>query len=268
MTKRAAILIASPTVNYGSFSATPLYGTNEDIKEWKRFLTMPIGGCWYPDGPNKEIYDMTDCTKDELFKIIEKLKNVDYLFFVYSGHGMSSANDDFIFSNYGQDCISINEVKNAISETEKKGAVLINACRNVSPYLDSSISFRGPSAKSQPFLVESARDDYRKTWEKMLNDGKTKGIVSIQSCSKNEESYMFPPTAQYSLFYEMMFHEINKAEYPLTIGDAFKSARLSTDNYAKNHILSGKQCPFCDDDSADYPLSLGSTLVGAEYLME
>ena len=268
MTKRAAILIASPTVKCGSYSATPLYGTKEDIKEWKRFLSMPLGGCWNPDGPNKEIYDMTDCSSDELFRLIEELKNVDYLFFVYSGHGVSSKDDDFIFSKYGQDCISVNEVKSAIGENGKKGVVLINACRNENPYFDSSISFKSPTDKSQPLLVESARDDYRKTWENILNNGKTKGIVSIHSCSKNEESYMYPPSAQYSLFCEMMFHEINKAEYPLTIGNAFKSAQISTGVFARNHIYSGKQSPFCDNDDVDYPLSLGSTLVGAEYLME
>ena len=266
MTTRAAILIASPTVNYGSYSATCLEGTKEDIKEWKRFLTIPIGGCWYDSGPQNEIFDMSDQTQSMIFKQIEKLKGVDYIFFVYSGHGISTVSDDFIFPNHGRDCISVHELKKAIAETTTKGTLLINACRNQNPYFNPNLSFTAPTIKPE-LLLEASDKTFRNMWDKAFEDSLTTGIVTIFSCERGKESYMYPPNGQYSLFYQMMFDVINRSKDQLNVGKAFKSARDNTRNFATNKIVSGDQVPFCDNEDVDYPLSLGSTWVQAEYLM-
>lgn len=252
MTKRSAILIASPTANTSMVrSKEPLHGTFNDIDNWKRFLQHPIGGCWL----DEEIYDLSGDNRQFLFEIISKLKDVDYVFLAYSGHGYTDNRDDFIFMNYGNDVVSVKEIQNAICDAKSdiKGTLIFDSCRCL-PKKEVFISERKSSLNES--IDEELLSISRKQWDNLFKDVKSQGLVTIQTCKRYQESYMKHPCFDKSIYSWFMYNEGFCSIPPLNVGAAFQSASPKTTSEAQK-VNKKIQEPQCDNETADYPFSLG-----------
>lgn len=87
MTSRKALLIGAPDAK--------IPGVRIDIENLKNFLISPNGGLWYED----EITILFWPSIPNLVKEIEKLKDHDYSFIFFAGHGYHSIEKDSTIVN-------------------------------------------------------------------------------------------------------------------------------------------------------------------------
>ena len=261
MTKRAAILIASPTVHYnGMHSLSYLHGSFNDLYEWKRFLKEPVGGCWNDD----EIYDMSNSNSTALFQQINCLSDVDYLFFVYTGHGYGDATDDYIFMNYGQDRVNVNDIENTVKKLREniKSTLIFDSCR--CGLLKEKFVAKSRSSLLLENYPKELRNAIRSHWDKLLDSSSVSGVFKIQSCKKDEESYMLEYNT-YSVFSYMMLAKGWHASSEMTVYEAFNEAKTATMAEVASWENGKKQDPICSSKHVNYPFSLSVT--GANCIM-
>ena len=264
MHKRAAILIASPSANTNKATSDKyLRGSFYDIDNWSTFLQRPIGGCWN----RNEIHDLSKYTVQGLFDEISQLKETDYVFFAYSGHGYNDGCDDFIFMENGTKTVKVNDIIMAIQDANSKikGTLIFDSCRN-NPLNESFVSIPAPSLPLNENFFDELVDTARKDWDNQFEHCSSNGLVIIQSCQKNEKSYM-RQSGEVSVFSYHMANNGFEAQESLDVGHAFEDAFDQTYAEVKswqNHLKKQQpKCTYTDEKcTADYPFSLGKKSTG------
>ena len=257
MTKRTAILIASPTANTDKVQSTKeLRGSFYDIDNWSTFLQRPIGGCWN----RNEIHDLSNSGSQRLFEVINQLNETDYVFFAYSGHGYNDGTDDYIFMDNGTKKVKVSDIIKEIYEANQsiKGTLIFDSCR-IHLLNEKFVSLRGPLLPLNEGYLDELEKNARKDWDDAFSNSKTKGLVVIQTCKSGEESYM-QPSGKVSVFSYHMANEGFETMEPLNVGSAFKNAKdLTIAEVDGWHDPDKKQHPQCNLNYrlVDYPFSLG-----------
>jgi hypothetical protein len=261
--KRMAILIASPTVNLDGYDHNTVLSANNTIDYWKYHLQAPRLGSWIDE---KEIQYRSDWNKQNLKKFIQSLIGIDYIFFVYCGHGARfpkqgcvnpvSENDyeDYILLNYGREKVRLEEIREEIASVTDNATMLIDACREkVWQMSDGATPITVPQ-----ILLNEQTDNSREEWMRQFGEYDPLGVVLIQSCSPGKLSYVYPPTApEFALFSSTIFGIVNSADFSMSVGDVFKNAYDKTVFWANSSGL-GEQKPTCsiDPEALYYPLVL------------
>lgn len=259
MTKRTAILIASPTANTDKVQSTKkLRGSFYDIDNWSTFLQRPIGGCW----DRNEIYDLSNSGSQRLFEVIDQLNETDYVFFVYSGHGYNDGTDDYIFMDNGTKEISVNKIIENILRVNPqiKGTLIFDSCR-YNPLNESIVPIPSPSLLLNEDFFDELVNVARKDWDDKLKNSLSKGLVVIQTCKKNQKSYM-RLAGDVSVFSFHMANNGFETQKPLDVGTAFDNAAIQTFDEVKSwgdpSKIQQPECTYTDNKcTADYPFSLG-----------
>jgi len=166
---RKAILIGAPSVN------PALPGVKIDINDIRKFLLSDRGGAWRPD----EIVTLLDKSSSDVYRQLEMVRNVDYVFITCSGHGehvRGQGIDETLMYLGEKDKISIN----SINPRNKRHLVIADVCRVLVPLLKDEMR---EMMKASVFArVIKAQIDYRKVFDDavMLNP---EGRIVAYSCS-------------------------------------------------------------------------------------
>lgn len=252
--KRKAILIASPLAQFGNPPPKPIWGVRNDIIVWENFLTSSMGGCW---DSRSEIINASEYTGARLKREISLLDRMDYIFFVYSGHGFSDDQNDYILLGNGKDSISLAEIKSWLAPKTDCGTIVVDACRELIPSSSQSgVLLR--IEKNSNSLDESVSKSFKSSWETEFRHCSTKGIVTIQSCERGKKSFMLGDN-QFSVFSWFLNRGFRSRKHWLTVGDAFDIAKRYTQKTTQSWEPPEDQKPFCDNPEADYPFCMNST---------
>lgn len=259
MTKRTAILIASPTATTDKVQSTKeLRGSFYDIDNWSTFLQRPIGGCWN----RNEIHDLSNSGSQRLFEVINQLNETDYVFFAYSGHGYNDGTDDYIFMDNGTKEISVNKIIEDILRVNPqiKGTLIFDSCR-FNPLNESVVPIPSPSLLLNEDFFDELVNVARKDWDDKLKNSLSKGLVVIQTCEKDQKSYM-RQAGDVSVFSFHMANNGFEAQEPLDVGTDFDNAATQTFDEVKSwgdpSKIQQPECTYTDNKcTADYPFSLG-----------
>ncbi len=216
--KRKAILISSPDAPSPSNNLLP--GTQIDVLKWKRFLKSPEGGSWVDD----EIILYEYSKHKSLLKFIKQQGTLDYLFLVYSGHGILRVTDSLIYESPNNE-VSITDVEDAARKITAKATLIFDACR-----CEARNPFGGNYAPFKQGLNESYNPKSVQKWEYALNHSSITGIITIQSCQMFETSSMQKDNES-SLFSDKMLESVTDSSVK-TIGDAFIYAEKETKKIA------------------------------------
>lgn len=258
ITNRKAILISSP------FSTGTDLGTDKDIELWQKFLESPNGGCW----KNTEIQPLNSPTAPYVISCIQGLRNahLDYLFFVFSGHGQNTSCGDvvFPFSNM-TDFLPVSAIIDEIKNLNIDATIIIDACRLTSSPSIAQNNQQGtnPPPKSnicfRPVRNEASITIAHK-WKTSthLYIGEHEKVLLIQSCSYNEEARM----AEYSdikcsLFTSELIKVGLAASNSMSIQDAFSKAAKSTVSISKKWSANRVQHPYISNVKIYHPFCLG-----------
>ena len=185
MVTRKAIIVASP-LNKGQRNHLP--GVEADVDNYKRFLTSPSGGYWYPN----EIVVLWNPTKLEVLQKVQSAET-DYAMTIFSGHGGidNRLNKDFITLNNSEN-IWISD----LSTRADRQLAIIDAC---STFVDSGMSsFIGdPGIAGIPFRSRLSADKARKIFDYMITKSGY-GWTVVHSSSPGQASIDTPDGGYFS----------------------------------------------------------------------
>ena len=163
---RAALLIASPDSN--------LLGTRQDVANFQKFLLSPLGGAW----TSNEVTVLENPSRQELDSGLQRLRNCDYGFVTFAGHGR----------HVSTDCstrIQINPRDEISSDDLKVGApkqtLILDCCRMPEPELfaDSALA----KARAIKHALDSAQCRY---FFDIRIDECDPGLVVLHACGFRE----------------------------------------------------------------------------------
>jgi hypothetical protein len=169
---RRALIIANPGVvgaeNYCE-------GVNKDVATYRAFLQSKVGGAWKPD----EITVLKCPTLTEFRSGLLSLKNADYSFIVFSGHGeyLPSKDTTVLELRPGVDIDS-----GELSDGAKKRTVVLDCCRGVHVPLALDEAMMKALAKADS--VED-KTESRKYYDKAISDC-PESVVVLFGCSIRE----------------------------------------------------------------------------------
>lgn len=254
--KRLAILIGSPFANAVSTPPNPVFGVKDDVLAWTYFLNKPVGGCW---DCRYEILDASTYTWKKLKDICQNdVKHVDYVFFVYSGHGFSPSGEDSVFLSNGLEIVEDQEIIDFLTSFADRGTIIFDACRNTTPVtkLESGLYF------TQSMLEQTLAKDVatvRSYWEsKFPPTSSGNGFVIIKSCDNGEKSYMMR-NASGSVYCTKMINTGLFSEVSISVLQAFDDAAQQTTDEVKSWGDTKKQQhPQRYGVQLDYPFCLGT----------
>lgn len=124
MMKRTALLISNP----GEKTTDENYcrGVFVDVKNYKNFLTSPLGGAWEPS----EIAEFYRPTCEQVDAAVSKLSSYDYSIVLFSGHGYVSGSNQSTILEFkaNEEYDSLNLRQNTTKRT-----IILDCCRKVYP---------------------------------------------------------------------------------------------------------------------------------------
>jgi hypothetical protein len=170
--KRKALLIGGPGMR-GRDNYLP--GVEKDLANYGAFLKTPLGGTWQPE----EINSLLSPSKDEVNTAIGALKNVDYSFVVFTGHGFhgKSADETHVELRPGVEMNSIH-----LRTGAPKHTLILDCCRVVSK---ERITEALVKAAADRQLVTLNPSECRKYFDLRISRC-AKGLVVIHACGKDE----------------------------------------------------------------------------------
>jgi hypothetical protein len=123
--KRKALLIGSPGTPY-------LNGVEQDLKNMVAFLTSANGGSW---NANTEIHTVPqlDPKYSDIKPHLDSLKNYDFAFVYFTGHGYSDSNDNAKINLNATETPFVHE----LAQLCEKQITIIDACRGYSQYFNA-----------------------------------------------------------------------------------------------------------------------------------
>jgi len=150
-------------------------GVNIDVANYKQFLTSPLGGLWL----NTEITHLDRPKTNDVIREITSLANIDYTFFVFSGHGYFSPKVDttVLELRKGEEISSLEFRANA-----NKRTVILDCCRKV---VKEAILEKAFAAKAARIIPHLRPDQCRKYFDYEIAKC-SKGIVIGYACKRDE----------------------------------------------------------------------------------
>jgi hypothetical protein len=151
-------------------------GVNLDIKNYKSFLTSPLGGFWYED----EVEILYIPSKKAVSDAVQNLKYVDYSKIIFSGHGAYSPIYDSTFLE-----LNNNE---AIDSAELRGAcrkqtIILDCCRKV----ERVIIEERVMLKAAKVATALNPQKCRRYYGQRIEECDT-GLIVMYACSINERA--------------------------------------------------------------------------------
>ena len=175
--KRAALLIASER------GGRAIPGVHKDVANLKIFLQSDIGGAWN----SNEIIILVDPTEAILDTAVSNLKDNDFAFISYSGHGFHSKNIDQTKMCL-RDAMNNNvevPIFNLIPDCQRH-TISIDCCRHVEE--DILIESRAYKAAMESLAsARPKRERYRKLFDAAVEQAEKGGIL-LYSCNLNESA--------------------------------------------------------------------------------
>jgi hypothetical protein len=166
---RKALLIGGPGApGTSSF----LKGVAKDLSSYHSFLRSPLGGAWY----SSEIVTLMSPQRDEVVRQIEAIKNADYGFVAFSGHGCHRGSSTYVQLRPGVELDSYDLRAGAPKQT-----VVLDCCRVVEEEALLERAF-AKSAK-EPRVFNEA--DCRMFFDSRIAEC-AKGLVVLFACGINE----------------------------------------------------------------------------------
>ena len=190
---RLALLLGNPKANGITQDAM---GTANDMDYWERFLESEQGGLWTK---GDEIIQLKPQSKQELLpRIIEltKKEKPQYLMFIFSGHGISDVDNDYIFID-SNECMSVSRLKEFLSQCAHSGLLFLDACRNTTltarTALNAQMTFQCSincsSNTNDAEVDKKIRQDIANSWwTKQVTCESTTPFSIIQSCLKGNSA--------------------------------------------------------------------------------
>ncbi len=198
--KRRALLIG----NIGG-----LEGIGLDIERTSSFLKSSIGGQWR----DSEVTKLIDPSKKQVDDVIGVIRGerVDYLFFLFTGHGC----------HYGQTELSLNN-RESLRESELNSLAdrqlsIFDCCRVERSTIREAM-------KAEAFALDSI-DNTRQRYETRIMQA-AKQHAKLYACSIGEFSYDSPKGAIYLT--NLLSEAMSVSNGVITIEDAHSAARAKT----------------------------------------
>jgi hypothetical protein len=268
--ERLALLLGNPKANAAH---RDVEGAHNDIDYWECFLASEMGGLWDRDN---EIKRLEIQSKEKLVRFLAGLASKEkkqYLMFVFSGHGFSDANDDYIYINPNE-FMSISHLKELMTKAASSGLLFIDACRDFSltgrnalshqiqAYLPMNFTWESYS----PETVDKIKDQIANQWwlEYIKRSEDRDPFVIIQSCKKGKSSvdvYEKRSCKFYGAFTRMMLDVGISAKFGLgTYGGYYEANQnmskcLDWSDCNEEDIQSAEYKP--DQPATIYPFTLG-----------
>ena len=250
---RKAILIGSPYATVFNPPPEPVLSVKDDVNAWTYFLQAPVGGCW---ANGSEIVNGSSCSFAQLKEYCEKTEHVDYIFFVYSGHGFSNNGVDYVFLSNGQEIVKVDEIIDLLASFANMGTIIFDACRIDTPTTKLEPNFHFTQSMQERSLEKDAAA-VRAYWESKFPSSAS-GFVIIKSCDVGEESYMMRD-APGSVYCTKMINIGLCSEYSVSVIKAFNdAAQEATDEVASWRDPKKQQHPLKYGNSLKYPFCLGT----------
>ena len=123
--KRKALLIGSPGTTY-------LTGVEQDLKNMVAFLTSANGGSW---NETTEIYKVPNLEPkySDIKPHLDSLKNYDFAFVYFTGHGYSDSNDKAKINLNSTETPFVND----LAQLCTRQITIVDACRGYSQYFNA-----------------------------------------------------------------------------------------------------------------------------------
>jgi len=233
-------------------SSDPIYnGVNADVVNIQNLLTSPTGGAWIKTKDNKnEVILGINPSKEKLLSLIDKINkaNVYYCFIYFAGHGgYSQKQNENLLKINGTESIKQSD----LYTTAKKQLIISDACQTIIPS-----EYLGFIAEQIKFPTKVPAQAARSLFYSQLNQA-SEGIVLVQGCSHNEESFGDDTGGYYTqsiLKATKNWSETLNQFNVLAIDSAFsESVNYLASNFKTN------QNPSLNDSNIRYPFAIKST---------
>lgn len=171
--RRRALIIGNPGENGAENYCA---GVSKDLANYKAFLTSPLGGAWYAN----EIAVLERPTCSDARFAIQSLRDADYSFSVFSGHGYTDNRSGTLRLEL--------KAGHLLTEDEyrqgaPKHSVVFDCCRVVATStLTEERMLKAVIARADADFQES-----RKYYEQSIAEC-AKGVVAMFACSKDESA--------------------------------------------------------------------------------
>lgn len=162
--KRKALIIGN--------TGRDLPGVEIDMRNYKAFMTTPLGGMWAA----MEITLLNNPSENTVTTEINALRQADYSFVVFCGHGAYQGASTFVQIRPG---VKISEDNLKIGAA--KHTLILDCCRVVEPEVATE-SLMAKADKVAPLLNPS---DCRMYFDEKIADCPS-GLVVMYACSVNE----------------------------------------------------------------------------------
>ncbi len=268
--EKLALLLGNPKANAANRDVA---GALNDIDYWEKFLTSEMGGLWNKEN---EIKRLEIQSKESLVRFLASLASKEkkqYLMFVFSGHGFSDANDDYIYINPSE-YMSISHLKELMTNAACTGLLFIDACRDYNLTGRNALSHQIQACNMLNYTWESYSPETEKKikekiadqwWFEYLkrNEGEDPFVI-IQSCKKGKSSvdvYEILTRKYYGAFTRMMLDVGISAKFGLGTYGGYYEANQNMSNYLdwsdcnEEDIQSAEYKP--DNPATIYPFTLG-----------
>lgn len=231
---RLAILLGNPKAKDAPIE---LRGVDNDMEYWERFLESKQGGLWEKDS---EIKRLNPQSKQELFPYIANLRKerkLDYLLFVFAGHGKSDDNNDYIYVDPQGEPVSVSALKEIMSCAACSGLLFLDACRTTDLIYHTSLDIQSLYSGVMNCSSEQQNTDkdgkikdkiVEKWWNKWAT-GDADSFVVIQSCNREKsavEVHELKSDEYYGAFTKMM---LDTAYAASTYTDSYKCFQDAND---------------------------------------
>lgn len=271
--EKLALLLGNPKANAAN---RDVEGALNDIDYWENFLTSEMGGLWDKDN---EIKRLEIQSKDSLVHFLASLASKEkkqYLMFVFSGHGFSDANDDYIYIN-PDEYMSINRLKGLMADAAITGLLFIDACRDFNLTGRIALSHQIKACNTINYTWESYSPETvnkikeqiaNQWWLEYIKKNEDKNsfkdpFVIIQSCKKGKSSvdvYEMLSCKYYGAFTRMMLDVGINAKFEIGTFAGYYEANKNMSNLldwseCNGYIQGAEYKP--DQPAPLYPFTLG-----------
>lgn len=157
-------------------------GVFVDLNNYKKYLTSPLGGSWFED----EIVILLNTEIEILDYYLDKIKNIDYTFIAFSGHGyIVKKGSNYI--NYLQINKSEEICINYLKKFDKKRTIVLDCCREIYDSQGKKLIVESRLKRIQKAGFEINPNLCRKLFDYRLSLCKN-GLIILHSCRPGQKS--------------------------------------------------------------------------------
>jgi hypothetical protein len=232
--KKQAVIIVTPNLP----GHTKLPGATKDADTWSSFLQSPEGGAWNEG----EIKVLSDSSNDHIKLVLElqALKELDYAFLAFSGHGHYKVLPDKTTET--QMLISANDylTERTYTVRAKRELVIMDSCREYGGEVITEVVKAANFSNARMIRAEDRFAKAREMFEKAVSQS-PEGRTLVYSCSLNQTAGdKFSFTRFLISDAERLAAEC-KLVQTMSVKDAFDAAATKTlkDNYPQKPVYEG-----------------------------